>query len=444
LRDITFHKQAEEAIRQNTARVSVLSEISQVINEANLDEHAILDSIARVSASAIGGVCIVRMISVNRQWLDPVALHPDGADIITSLRGSLDSLRQNTSSWIAEQLFQNNRAVLLPEISLDKDQDHKSFQLDPYQEYFKITSAVVAPLLSEGVIIGTVSLYRSNDRLSFTTEDQVLLQTLADRAAQAVHNARLYSELQNLLKHEQDLRSQLIQAEKLAAMGRMLASVTHEINNPLQTIKNCLFLIKGDLTRQSSSNEYLSMAMDEADRLSRLVAQLRQTYRASSRGHLETLVLVDLINDISILLSGLLNDYHIKWSLDRSGAELTDFKVEGFPDQLKQVFLNICLNAIDSMQPGGGELSVSFLLSADGQFAGVKVRDTGPGISPDTISRLFEPFFTTKPKGLGLGLAICYDIVSQHKGRIEVDSQVGEGAAFTVWLPILRNQAGTD
>jgi signal transduction histidine kinase len=184
--------------------------------------------------------------------------------------------------------------------------------------------------------------------------------------------------------------------------------------------------------------------MDEADRLSRLVAQLRQTYRASSLGHLEALVLVDLIDDISLLLSGLLNDYHIKWLLDRSGADINRLIVEGFSDQLKQVFLNICLNAVDSMQPDGGELSVGFLVSADELFAGVRIHDTGPGIASDTISRLFEPFFTTKPKGLGLGLAICYDIVSQHKGRIEVDSRVGEGAVFTVWLPVLKNQAEPD
>jgi signal transduction histidine kinase len=110
--------------------------------------------------------------------------------------------------------------------------------------------------------------------------------------------------------------------------------------------------------------------------------------------------------------------------------------VNGIPDQLKQVFLNLSLNASDAMQTEGGPLTVNASITADGRQVSVAFRDTGPGIDPRDLPNLFEPFFTTKESGMGLGLAICYDIVQKHGGRIEVESQRGQGATFTVWLPL--------
>jgi signal transduction histidine kinase len=108
-------------------------------------------------------------------------------------------------------------------------------------------------------------------------------------------------------------------------------------------------------------------------------------------------------------------------------------------DQLKQVFINISLNAIEAMQPDGGVIKLSLYTDAETQQIGVSFQDNGPGIAEENIPRLFEPLFTTKQNGLGLGLSICFDIIQAHSGRIAVNSQEGVGTKFTVWLP---QQAG--
>jgi len=110
--------------------------------------------------------------------------------------------------------------------------------------------------------------------------------------------------------------------------------------------------------------------------------------------------------------------------------------VNGLEDQLKQVFINLSLNAADAMQPGGGTLSVRSVLDSQFNHVGITFSDTGSGILEENMAKLFEPFFTTKAAGLGLGLSICNDIVLHHGGRIAVESVPGHGAAFTVWLPV--------
>ena len=129
-----------------------------------------------------------------------------------------------------------------------------------------------------------------------------------------------------------------------------------------------------------------------------------------------------------------LADAGVQW---RQASGPLDRWVDASPDRLKQVFTNIVNNAIEVMAPGGGELEVNLALSPDGREVGVGFRDSGPGIRPEDMGRLFEPFFTTKDHGLGLGLAICHEIVQQHGGHIAVSSDLGHGAMFTIWLPLL-------
>jgi two-component system sporulation sensor kinase A len=149
------------------------------------------------------------------------------------------------------------------------------------------------------------------------------------------------------------------------------------------------------------------------------------------------LELAKLLEEVHVLLATQLKNSSVKWKPEIE--KYARLRVNGVADQLKQVFLNISLNAIEAMAPSGGDLMVSLVISKDRRQAGIRFRDTGPGIAPDVISKLYEPFHTTKDKGLGLGLPICYDIVQRHDGRIDVDSQLGKGATFTVWLPVLKD-----
>jgi PAS domain S-box-containing protein len=236
------------------------------------------------------------------------------------------------------------------------------------------------------------------------------------------------------ITEKKSYESQLIQAEKHAVIGRMVGSVTHEINNPLQTIKNCLYLIQQDLAPDSQSKEPLDMALSETQRLSNIVGQLRQLYRPQASQAMHTHSLEGIINEVQSLLLHQLSNAHVEW---KSTAAVRDYPVSCVREQILEVFLNICMNAIEAMQPTGGTLLVNMVHSSEKGQVGIVISDTGPGIKPEIQAHIFEPFITTKEYGLGLGLSICYNIVQKHGGRITVESQHGAGTNFTVWLPIV-------
>jgi signal transduction histidine kinase len=136
------------------------------------------------------------------------------------------------------------------------------------------------------------------------------------------------------------------------------------------------------------------------------------------------------------LLDAQLKEKFIHWEQGETFSSGSDRLINGIPDQIKQVFINLSMNAIEAMQPMGGKLMIDFIPGKNEQEIGVRFHDTGPGIPAEDIPKVFEPFFTTKGKGLGLGLVICYNIIEKHSGRIVVESQAGQGATFTVWLPL--------
>ena len=141
-----------------------------------------------------------------------------------------------------------------------------------------------------------------------------------------------------------------------------------------------------------------------------------------------------LLQDVRLLMAPQLQAANVHW---QQAADLPACRVQVVQDRLKQVFINLVTNAIEAMRPVGGRLQIDVTLTPDSQQVAVKFTDSGPGILPENLSRLFEPFFTTKEHGLGLGLAICYEIVQQHGGQMTVESELGQGAVFTVWLPLV-------
>jgi signal transduction histidine kinase len=211
--------------------------------------------------------------------------------------------------------------------------------------------------------------------------------------------------------------------------------VAHEINNPLQTIKNCLYLIQQETESASPNKDPLDMALSETQRLSNIVGQLRQLYRPQAVQTMCSQELLDIIDEVHSLIIPHLNNSKVVW---QPLAGLKKCKIKCVKDQMIEVFLNICINAIDAMQPAGGILSVDMIHSTDKDQVGVVFSDTGLGINPDILSHIFEPFITTKDYGLGLGLSICYGIIQKHGGQIKVESQPGKGTSFTIWLPLIN------
>lgn len=440
LRDITPRKQAYEVIRQNAKRAMVLSEVSDALAEASLNEQAIFEAITRTAATNIGDSIIIRIASDDQKWLDTVAYYHINPQASKIMRVVLESYRQSATDTVQGQVFQSGQSLFIPQVNQQAIRDQAPEVYHPYIDEIGISSMMILPLRVRADIIGTIAMYRDAGGAPYTNDDLALVQNLADRVALALANARLYRELENALRNEETVREQLVRSERFAVAGRMLASITHEINNPIQTIKNCLYLSRQDLPPDSSIHSFLNIATSETERIANLVSQLREIYRPAGIGQEALINLHSLLIEVESLLAPHLTSAHVRWQVT-TDASPDRFIVYGVFDQLKQVFLNLGLNAVEAMQPGGGCLSVGLYLKEDVEKVNILFKDTGPGIQPKDLPNVFEPFFTTKTTGLGLGLAICFDIINNHHGQISVQSQPGNGATFNILLPLAVDQS---
>lgn len=238
------------------------------------------------------------------------------------------------------------------------------------------------------------------------------------------------------ITNQQETHAALIESEKLALTGRLAASLAHEINNPLQTSIGCLGLAEEILDEKNTElRVYLNMAMEELQRSSRIVKKLRDLNRRVDPSEKSTVNFVETLEGLLFLTKNRMDDRNIYPTIENNARST---EVLASKDQIHQVFLNLLMNAIDAM-PEGGRISLSLKNSTkpDGLF--VCIRDTGHGMTPEVRNNLFNPFFTTKEDGLGLGLYICKQIIEDHEGKLEVESELEEGTTFSVWLPQKSN-----
>jgi signal transduction histidine kinase len=292
-----------------------------------------------------------------------------------------------------------------------------------------IRSLITVPLTYRETTIGVIEAVNKADHKDFDDHDRDLLTTLASSAAIAVENARLYQAERELRKLVEQSQIQLVQTEKLAATGRLAASLAHEINNPLQAIHNSLQLMLSFQLAAEEQQEYLQIADQEIERLMNLVTGILEFARPPQR-EMRAANLNDVVERVLTLAGKYLQHRLIAVKRELS-PDLPAIVVA--PDELEQVFINLVLNAVDAM-PEGGALRVASWQAEDGRLA-VAFSDTGHGIPPEHLDRVFEPFFSTREDGTGLGLTVSHGIIERHNGEMTVESAVGQGTTFTVWLP---------
>ena len=246
-----------------------------------------------------------------------------------------------------------------------------------------------------------------------------------------------FVDLRERLEMERALRrtqEQLLQSEKLAAMGRLTSQIAHELNNPLYGIMNTLELLKTEVSPQSKRRKILEMALSETVRLSDLLRKML-SFSKPDQEKRQPVDINTVIDEILLLHEKQLkeNDIHIT-SAYADGLG----RVNASKDQLRQVFLNMVANARDAMI-NGGTLTVS--TREDGDNVVIEIKDTGTGIKAEHIDKIFDSFFTTKGevKGVGLGLSVCYGFIKDHGGDIVVKSQEGAGTTFVITLPVFSD-----
>lgn len=265
---------------------------------------------------------------------------------------------------------------------------------------------------------------------------QLSAALIYDRAGKEVASVGIFTDLRPRLTMEKKLQEthlQLVSSEKMASLGKLAAGIAHEINNPLGGILIYSSLMMEDLSEEDPKRQDLARIVQEAGRCKEIVKSLLEFARQTEPKMEPTDINRAIIDGLFFLVNqALFHNIQIIKKLD----PFLPF-VRGSSGQLKQVLMNIIVNAAEAMH-GSGTLTITTSQAPDRKTVLVEFTDTGEGIPEENLTRIFDPFFTTKDvgKGTGLGLATSYGIVEEHGGKIGVKSKVGEGTTFTIELPI--------
>jgi signal transduction histidine kinase len=350
----------------------------------------------------------------------------------TSLRRALERLRQQGTLEIEVLRREREALEAQPDAAGSKAKDTLEDAIGLLEA---ARASLAVPVLGSAEteqgawLLGVVALRDDRVDGAFDLDDIDVFRRLAGQIAQAIESSQAYERAR--------------ERERLAAVGEMAAGLAHEIRNPLGAIKGAAQLLVGPdgkpLEPTPETADFLNIIVDEVNRLNNVVTQFLDYARPArvETSHAE----VD-VNEVVRKTVQLLETYDgvAKVDLDIRLDDLMP-RVSGDPEQLRQVFLNLGLNALQAME-AGGKLEILTTRRRRsrlgyGSFAEVRFRDSGVGIPRDKLKNLFIPFYTTKPRGTGLGLAISQRIVSQHGGTIEVRSSLGKGSIFSVFLPAL-------
>ncbi len=292
----------------------------------------------------------------------------------------------------------------------------------------KVKGVIAADNLYSGKAIDEESLKRL---VTFSNQAAVAMDNAESHAQVKKFNQQLSKRVEQAKKDLLNTQAQLIQSEKLAALGELSAGIAHEIRNPLTSIGLIAHSLSSRLSSQSAeTQEEFRLMQSEIARLNNIVTQFLE-YAKPSPPKFQKVHAKEVFSDIKALLMPKFQARGLAWKEEWENG-LPPVKAD--KHQLQQVFINLALNALGAMQEKGSAFCVRGRL--DGNFVRIECTDDGPGIRKKDLQKLFVPFFTTKETGLGLGLSISQRIIAAHKGSIEASSIFGRGACFTARLPV--------
>ncbi|MFQ6100225.1 MAG: GAF domain-containing protein [Anaerolineae bacterium] len=440
-REIAERKRAEQLLQAlNAAAITMERALTPEETFAAVAEE--LEKLGFLCTVLLADECQSRVFPKHLSY-DPGAI--EAAEKLTSLKVEDFSIPIETADvyrkvvWEKETVFVENAEDIARQ-SLPEPLQGFAQQL---VSTLKLSKSIRAPLLVKNKVIGVFSV-QSDD---LTAENIPAITAFAHQVAAAWHKATLMQELERSLEELRQTQSQLIQAQKMEAVGRLAGGMAHDFNNILTTILLYAQMLLRSRHLPSDLTQSVEIILDESRRAADLVQKVLDFSR---RSMMETQPddLGSFVTQImDILKRTLPENIHL---IPEMGTD--EYVVHADPTQVQQMVMNLAVNAQDAM-PDGGELrislsSVEVMLDEEppaaempaGEWVCLAVSDTGTGMPPEVMSHIFEPFFTTKPvgKGTGLGLAQVYGIVKQHQGYIGVDTEVGRGTTFRIYFPAHR------
>ncbi|NQT74041.1 MAG: PAS domain-containing protein [Chloroflexi bacterium] len=440
LRDITEHKQVEDTIRHRLEFEKTISIISsRLVGVSDMDQavYASLQDIGEFS-----GATRSHLLFLPKGKIGIDSIYEWCADGVPPRIGDLTSFYATSLSWWMDELRERHVISIADVSQMPECTQIEKCQLDHYG----IASLFMVPGFVEKELAGFVSLENVAHPEKWTTIDLMLLRTFADIMGSAFERKHsedrikeANAELCKAMDQLKDSQAQLMQSEKLAAIGQLISGVAHELNNPLMVISGTAELMLTYVENEIERDDLQNLHNNTLRAIS-IVSNLL-SFARKHEPEMKYVSINDVIESVITLRSYELNldGIEIITELDPTLPNtLADFP------QLQQVFLNLLINAEQAMKESNGEGRLLIQTQTVGETIQVEFTDNGPGVPGEILSHIFEPFFTTKDvgKGTGLGLSICYGIIQEHKGQISVESSEGKGTIFRVELPILGRSVG--
>ena len=419
LLDVTEKKRAEEEIRRRNRELKALNTIASIANQSFELEQILELALNQVMETFAVDTGTIHLFEEETLTLRRLA----GAGYESEVGRGLAEFQVPLEFW---ETVRNSRAQVITQQHLP----HLPGVITEFVRAERLQSWVWLLLWSDDRIVGTLGISSRNVR-EFTANEEALLVAIGRQLANTISKVRLFEETKSAYEDLARTQEQLLQSEKMSAIGQLISGVAHELNNPLTAILGYAQLLENE-GLEARANDFVSKLYRQAQRTHKIV----QNLLSFSRQRKPQKQAVDLRRVLEETLA--LRDYDLK--LNNISVE-RDFEsplpaVTADPHQMEQVFLNVINNAVDAMLDAsrGGVLNVR-IYSENGHVT-TEFHDSGPGIRD--AKRIFDPFYTTKGvgKGTGLGLSICYGIMKEHQGEISAHNHEENGAVIRITLPV--------
>lgn len=434
--DITELKRAEEVARE-AERSKALAEIYDAVSKVVTEYQELLDTVAGYIGGLTKAHCVIRLLSADGKWLEAVAVHHNDPELGGLMRQFIAANPQSSVAGVGGMLMKEGRQLSFG--SPEEIWKTVKPEFHAVMQRLGIESVLVTPLRSEGKIIGLISCFRATRGDSFSPEERILIQDLADRAALAISVARLFRslrrELELRVRAEKEMNSYAAELERSNSELEQFAYIaSHDLREPLRSIDGFLRLLsrkyKGQLDEKA--DKFIEFALAGAGRMQNIIDDLLEFSRVSTKARsFEPTDSGAALSQALENLAAAVNEARASVSRGKMPVVTAD------PVQLAQVFQNLVANAIKFR---AAQRRPVVHVSADEREDEwvFSVEDNGIGMNPEYRDKIFEMFqrlHGSEYPGTGIGLAVCKKIIERHGGRIWVESVPGVGSTFYFTIP---------
>jgi len=434
VRDIYLMRLKEEVLKKQNQQLAMINEILETLSQSRVLDQLLNQVADRLMDLLQGNSFRIYLLGEKKEHLNLAVARGLTEDFLSKPFVQRRPLREGFLGMSAE----TSRTIVIGDFEKTGNRFLEDLEME------EIRSAAYIPLLSKGALVGVLST-TSSRKDKFTQQDINFLNAIGHSMGMVIENLRLFEQTRQAYQDLKVAQEHILHREKLASLGKLAATIAHEINNPISSVLTYIKLMLRILTgppfpeqRVSDLRRYLKTMETETARCGEIVKNLLDFSR-QTKPKKEWVDLAGVVKKAVALMNHNLN---LK---DITVIQNPIFSIPLVPcdaKQMQQIFVNLIGNAAEAM-PQGGVITIEASYQPASNQVLCQVRDNGIGIPPEHLPNIFEPFFTTKDeiKGVGLGLSVVHGIISEHGGQITVESRPGEGTCFSIRLPVSDREA---